>query len=394
VEKITIMTSKSHPLPKQTFEALSKNRGAHSVTIYLPMDIKGKEQNERLAQTILKSCIKQAHMELKNHQLGQDEITEYLKPLESLLVNTEVWRNPSHGLAVFLDTKSIRYYLLPIRFETKVYVASDFFLKPLLPLFYENGAYYVLELSQDYTKLYEASRFSFKNLFIEDFAPDTLEKAVGADYKPKMLQVRSGQNTAGGGNFHGLGEGKDDLKKELRFFFREIDKGVLKTIKNSKIPLIIAGTDETFSLYRSVSKYANIFETNIPGDPEFKNKNKLHEESWNLIKRHFEKKQQEKVLEFKELYNTPKTGYEISEIIPAALQGKVDTLFVREDMELFGLYDMDNEQVTLDQAKKVTNGSLSNLVSVHAFLQGGSVYLMPAHKMPIPDRPLNAIYRY
>lgn len=384
----------SHPLSKQTFEALSQKRGAHCISIYLPMDTGGKEQNEHLAQAILKSCIKQVHSELTSYQLRNEEITEYLKPLEALLVNTEIWRNPSNGLAVFMDKEGLRYYLLPISFDTKVYVASDYYLKPLLSIYFEDGLYYLLELSQDYIKLYEATRFSFRNLFVEDFAPDKLEKAVGSDYKPKMLQFRSGQNVSGAGNFHGQGEGKDDLKKELRYFFSEVDKGVLKTIKNRKSPLVIACTDELFSLYRSVSKYPHIYEKNISGDPEFTKKKKLHEESWKLIKGYFDSRRKEKLHQFKELYHTPKIAYELSEIIPAALNGKIDTLFVQEDLDLFGVYNKENDQVSLDQVKKITNSSLSNLASVQTFVQGGDVYLMPAREMPVSGRPLCAVYRY
>jgi hypothetical protein len=389
-----MITSINHPLPKQTFEALSKSRGAHSISIYLPMDLGGKEQNQHLAQANLKRCIKQLRMELKEYLLKDDEIITYLKPLEVLLVNSEIWRNPSNGMAIFLDKEGLKYYLLPIPFETRVLVASDFYLKPLLPLYYEDGDYYVLELSQDYVQLYEASRFSFNNTFVEDLAPNKLVKAVGSDYKQKMLQFRSGQDSFGAGNFHGHGEGKDDLKKELTYFLSEIDKGVLKAIKTREAPLVIASTDEVFSLYRSVSKHPNISETNISGDPEFKNKNELHEESWNLIKGYFDKRRKEKLEQFRELYHTQKTSYELSEIIPAALDGKIDTLFVQEDLDLFGVYNKENGEITLDLAKEVHNSSLSNLASLNTFLQGGNVYLMPAREMPVTGRPLNAVYRY
>lgn len=387
-------TYKSHPLPKQTFEALSQNRGAHSVSIYLPMNLGGKEQNEHLAQAHLKSCIKQVHKELAGYQLKDDEIIAYLKPLQALMVNVELWRNPSYGMAIFLDKEGLRYYLLPIPFETKVNVGSDFYLKPLLPLYYEDGPYYVLAISQDYIKLYEATRFSFNNMFVENFAPENLEMAVGSDFKPKMLQFRSGQNISEAANFHGHGEGKDDLKKELRYFLSELDKGVLKTIKNRAVPLVIAGTDELFSMYRSVSKYPKVYETNISGDPEFKNKTQLHEESWNLIKSYFDQNRKEKLKEFGELYHTPKTAFELSEIIPAALNGKIDTLFVQEDLDLYGVYNKEKEKVSMDFSKKVNNISLSNLASIQTFLQGGNVYLMSANEMPIKDRPLNAIFRY
>ena len=53
------------------------------------------------------------------------------------------------------------------------------------------------------------------NLHIKSLAPDTLEKAVGSDFKQKTLQIRSGQDAFGTGAFHGHGEGIDDKKKEV-----------------------------------------------------------------------------------------------------------------------------------------------------------------------------------
>jgi len=185
-------TSKFHPLPIKTFETLAANHSVHCVSIYLPMNKKGKEQNEHLAQETLKQCIKDVHKTLQKHQLSNAEIVTYLKPIETLIADVELWRNPSEGLAIFLDKKGFHYYILPIPFLAKTQVASSFYLQPLLPLFEEETMYYLLELSQDYVKLYEASNYGLTNLHIKNLAPDTLEKAVGFDFKQKMLQFRSG----------------------------------------------------------------------------------------------------------------------------------------------------------------------------------------------------------
>lgn len=394
MKTLTMNPAKTHPLPIEMFKKLAQNSEAHAVSIYLPMYKKGKEQNEQLAQANLKSCIKEVRTILGQYQLSEEEIIDYIKPLEALIVQNEIWRNPSQGLAIFMDRKDLQHYSLPVPFETKVYVASHFYLKPLLPLYSEDGQYYVLELSQDYVKLYQATRFIFKDITDEKLIPDTLEKVVGEDYKSKMLQHRSAPSISGGGMIHGYGEGKDDVKKELLKFYKAVDEAILKTVKNSKAPLLLSCTDEVFSLYKSISKHPNIFVENVSGDPEFVNKNELHEVSWNLLQPYFNITRNEKIESFKELYNTSKTGYETSEILPLAVEGKVDTLFVREDLELYGVYNQINRSVRLDPDKNITNTSLINLAALDTFLQGGNVYFLKANEMPFKERPLNAIYRY
>ncbi|MBQ0732896.1 hypothetical protein [Aquimarina celericrescens] len=385
--------SENHPLPKENFEALADTHGLHCVSIYLPMHKTGKEQNEHLAQANLKRSIKDVHQALAAYQMHESEIKKYLKPIEELITNTKLWRNPSDGLAIFLGTRGLSYYTLPIVFETTTYVSDHFYLKPLLPLYYGDGLYYVLELSQDYIKLYEASRYNFKDLFIEDFVPDQLEKVVGFDYKPKMLQFRSGQATHGG-SFHGHGEGKDDTIKELQTFFRTIDKGIHKVLSNRQAPLVLACVDSLYPVYKEVNSHPNLYDKNISGDPEFRNKIKLHEQSWKVIQEYFEMSKKKKITRFTELYNTPKTAYEISDIVPAALQGKIDTLFIQNGVDIFGRYNKENMKLTVHDKNKIGDASLINLTALQTFIKGGEIYFLGSDEMPIKNSPMNALFRY
>lgn len=387
-------TSKFHPLPIKTFETLATNHSLHCVSIYLPMNKKGKEQNEHLAQEILKKCIKEVNKILQKHQLSNAKIASYLKPIEKLIADTELWRNPSEGLAVFLNKNGLNYYTLPIPFAAKTQVASSFYLQPLLPLYEEEEIYYLLELSQDYVKLYEASTYGLTDLQIKSLAPDTLEKAVGSDFKQKMLQFRSGQDSFSAGSFHGHGEGKDDHKKEIFAFLKVIDKAVNKVIKNNKAPLVIASTNNVFNNYKQINTYPNLYTKNCKGDPEYKNKTKLHEASLKLIKAYFKEIKKQQLHQFQELYHTPKVSYQLNEIIPAAISGKIETLFVEKNSNEYGLYNIESGKLILNTKKDIHNSSLTNLAAVQTFLNKGTVYILDSKKMPVKGRSLNAIFRY
>jgi len=384
----------NHPLPITSFEDLARKRYLHSVSIYLPMHKAGKEQNEHLAQANLKSCIKEVHRALEKHQLTDFEIKSYLKPIKDLIANVDLWRNPSDGLAIFLNENGLNYYPFPVTFETQTYVSDHFYLKPLLPLYHNDGTYYILELSQDYVKLHECSRYGCKDLNIEDFSPNQLEKAVGFDYKSKMLQFRSGHATHKAGSFHGHGEGKDDHDDEMKIFFRAIDKGVKQLTNDKKAPLMLSCAAPLYSIYKDVNSYPNLYEKYLDGDPEFTNKTKMHQKSWELIREYFEKTKMSKIDLFKELYHTQKISYNPSKIIPAALNGKIDTLFIQKGADLFGVYNKERNKVRLDDSKKLTNVSLLNLAAMQTFAQRGKVYELEPKEMPVKEQPINAIYRY
>lgn len=383
-----------HPLPKTIFENLANTHGLHCVSIYLPMNKDGKEQNARIAQATLKQCLKKVHKGLEHHEMDPQEIKKYLKPIEDLLTDIELWRNPSDGLSIFLDKNGLNYYMLPISFEMKTNVSDHFYLLPLLPLYNEDDDYYLLELSQDYVKLYEANKYGYQDIYIQDFAPAQLEEAVGFDFKPKLYQFRSGQNAQMPGSYYGMGEGKDDLKKELYKFFREIDKGINKIISNKKAPLVIACADPLFGLYKEASTYPNLLENYVAGDSEFKNKTKLHQESWKLVHPFFEKIKEAKLLQYKELYHTPKASYQISEIVPAAINGKIDTLFVQNGADEFGVFDQQTNRLMFRKKTELNNASLSDLSAVSTFMQGGKVYFLASEEMPDKGHPMNALLRY
>ncbi|WP_281542258.1 hypothetical protein [Maribacter aestuarii] len=388
-------TSEIHPLPKEIFESLIETHALHCVSIYLPMDKKGQEQNLHLAQGFLKKCINEVRDTLTQHQMHIDEINKHLDPVAQLLDRVDFWRNPSDGLAIFLNPKDgMQYFKVPISFEVKTYVSSHYYLKPLLPLYHNVGMYYLLELSQDYVKLYEASRFHFKDVYVEDFAPKRLEEAVGFDHKPKMLQFRTGQNVHSAGSFHGHGEGKDDERKELVTFFRAVDKGVKKVIGHKNVPLVLVCVDHLFDIYKDASTYPELHPENLGGDPEFRGKTSLHEASWNLMEKHFTKHQSQKALQFNELYHTQKTSYEIDDILNAALHGKVDTLFIADEDDIFGTYDFENNKIITDDEKDLSNTSLTNLAAIEAFKRGGKVYVLPSNEMPLKESSMNAVFRY
>lgn len=382
-----------HPLPKIIFETLANTHGLHCVSIYLPMNKDGKEQNALIAQATLKQCIKKVQKDLECHEMDSQETKKYLKPIEALLVDIELWRNPSDGLALFLDKNGLNYYALPIPFEIKTSVSDHFYLKPLLPLYYEDD-YYLLELSQDYVKLYEANKYGYRDIFIEDFAPAQLEEAVGFDYKPKLYQFRSGQNAQMPGSYYGMGEGKDDLKKELYTFFRAIDKAINKVISNKKAPLVIACVEPLFGLYKEANTYPTLLENYIAGDSEFKNKTKLHQKSLKLVLPFFEKTKDAKLLQYKELVHTPKTSYQISEIVPAAINGKIDTLFVINGADEFGVFDQQTNRLVFHKKTELNNASLTDLSAVSTFMQGGKVYFLAPDEMPDKGHPMNALLRY
>lgn len=221
-----------------------------------------------------------------------------------------------------------------------------------------------------------------------------MEEAVGFDFRQNMLQFRGGQGVQATGAYHGKNPGNDDVKKELFTFFRAIDKGINKIISNKKAPLVIACAHSLFGFYKEANTYPTLLENQIAGDSEFKNKTKLHQESWKVVQPYFKKIEEAKILQYKELYHTPKTSYQVSEIVPAAINGKIDTLFVLDGEDEFGVFDKQTNRLMLRTENDLNSASLSDLSAVNTFMQGGKVFLLTPEEMPDSGRSMNALFRY
>ncbi|MGI9546372.1 MAG: hypothetical protein ACR2MM_03985 [Flavobacteriaceae bacterium] len=389
------MNDKYLPISQQKLEKLAKFNEQYCVSMYIPMYKSGKEQNQGLSQAHLKSCTKIAHQNLLAQGMDKSEAQQYLEPISELQTNVQLWRNPSDGLAIFLDKQNgLTYHRIPSKFEPTTYVSDHFYLVPLLPLLEFDTTFYLLELSQDHVKLYHGSKFGIEDLFVNDFAPETLEEVVGSDFEQKMLQFHTGHSMYSAGSFHGKGEGKDDERKEISQFFREINKGVLKAIKNRHAPLVLACVDWLYPIYKEANTYPHLYPDHLSGDPEYTTKSKMQQEAWELITSIYQKKKKQKTVLFGELIHTQRTCHQISEIVPAAKQGKIETLFLSKGDEVYGSYNGTNNCVILDTEKAAFNFSLINRAALNTILQGGKVFTMEPEDMPVKKRPLNAIYRY
>jgi hypothetical protein len=384
----------THPLPYEDFEDLTAVQCQNSVSLYLPMDLKGLEQNKHLAQNKLKQCLRDAGEQLAENGMTPGEITAYLEPAGALLTMVELWRNPASGLVIFLCPEDeMRYYRIPIAFDLQVYAGENFYLSPLLPLYHNDGQYYLLELSQDYVRLYSASRFGFTDMDLKEVAPQQLEEAVGFDHKQKSLQWHTGQSGKGA-NFHGHGAGKDDEQKEVISFLRKVDAGVNKKIEGQHAPLVLSCVDDLVPLYRKANSYNSLFTGHVSGDPEYKNDQQRHQESWDVVCPFFEQHKNGKISAYQEQQYSEKCSSDPRTIIPAAINGWVDTLFLAEGISIFGTFDRERNEVKLDEGRNAENSHLSDLAAIRTFMQGGKVYSLSSEAMPETQTAMNAVFRY
>ncbi|TDN89291.1 hypothetical protein DET49_10636 [Salegentibacter sp. 24] len=365
------------------------------VSIFIPTQRGGKDVLEGKNKTHLKSLWKDVRNQLNEKGLDENIISEIGKPIETLINDKSFWRNQSDGLAIFSAKGFFEKYTLPVNFEAHTYISEEFYIKPMVPMFNQDSRFYLLALQLEDVVLYEATKYSIGKVDIDDLTPSRLEERVGFDYKQKHLDFRT--QGAGGEKaiFHGHGSGgEEERKEEILKYFRAIDKGLDTILNKEKVPLVIATQDYLFPIYKDINTYNYLFEDVVPGNPSETDMFGLHEKALQTLEPYLQKTMRNKMKKFEELNNTENTGTSVTDILPAIQQGKVETLFLENRSEIWGNYNKDNMNVTIDDAHKTGNYSLMNWAAKEVLRQGGEVFLIPKAQMPEKQSKMNALYRF
>jgi hypothetical protein len=363
---------------------IEKQKGL-GISIYMPTHrAKPETQQDPIR---FKNLLAEAERQLLANGLRALQVRKLLKPAQGLLSNRPFWQYQSDGLALFLSAKVFRYYRLPLNFRELVVVTDRFHTKPLLPLFSGSERFYVLALSQNEVKLFEGSRYNISEVELEG-VPKSMEEALIYDDHEKQLQLHPGTpRRVGkrGAMFHG--------KENLRRYFRLIDKGLHQLLKREGAPLVLAGVDYFFSIYREANTYPYLLDSGIAGSPDKRSAEELHEQAWLMVKPLLLKAQKEAAARYKQLMTTKRASHELKTIVPAAYHGRIEFLFVAVGTQRWGTFDPRSNVVHLHQKTKPGDGDLLDFVSVHALFNGGTVYAVEPKKVP-GDAPLAAVFRY
>jgi len=375
---------------------LKKLMGQHKgpcVSVFMPTHRGGVESQQDHIR--FKNLLREAEERLLEGGLRSSQVKGFLEPAQKLLKDTSFWQNQIDGIAIFLCQDMFHYFRFPHRFKELVVITDRFHTKPLIPLLSGAGQFYVLALSQNQVRLFQGSRYSVAEVDLEG-VPEDLAEAVGYGNLEKQLQFHSGAPGERGGRgaiFHGHGVSDDDAKDKILRYFRQIDKGLWQVLKDERAPLVLAGVEYLFPIYREANNYPYLMAEGVTGNPEGLSAVELHEQAWKILQPFFQKTERDAVAKYRKLAGTGKTSSEVKKIVPATHHGRVDLLFVAVGVQVWGSFDPDKDEVRLHQKPQPGDADLLDFAAIQTFLQGGSVYVVNPDQVP-DEALLAAVFRY
>jgi hypothetical protein len=377
-------------LPASELPELLRDRPGPFVSLYF--STRSDTTRRPQGRVRLRHLLDQTGARLAAQDLDDATVEVLLEPFEALLDDTTFWGTRQAGAALFRSPGFFRAFQLPREFPERCAVSDCFFLKPLLPLVASDDRFYVLALSQNQVRLLEATALEVRRPAVKDL-PANLTDALGAQKTPQMVQYHTASGRSGmPATFHGQGVGHEDVKEELRRYLLQVDAAVRKFLAAGKAPLVLAGAEPLLSIYRKVSGYAHLAETAIPGNPERTGDEELRDRAWQLLQPGFQELRRRTAERFGELASKGQASNDAREILPAARHGRVDTLFLACDADLWGRLDP-LEKVELHALPQAGDEELLNTAALYSLRHGGTVFGLDRGEVP-GGTMLAAIYRY
>ena len=366
-----------------------------SISIYLPTHRAGPDTQQDPIR--FKNLVREAERQLQERGMGARDAADFLHAAQKLLEDSSFWRHQYDGLAAFLAAGDFHAFRLPFGVEEMLTVASSYYVKPILPLFTNNGHYYVLAISQNDVRLFEGTRHSIGQIDLPEDTPQSLDEALQFDDPEKQLQFHTGTPQGGGRDamFHGHGAGEEDQKGRLERYFNLVDNGLRELLQAQQAPLVLAGVDYLLPIYRKVSEYAQIVPDGIEGSAERMRADELQEHAWQIVEPYFRRETEEVIAQYRQLAGTGKVSSQIEEVVAAAHFGRVDKLILAADTPVWGVFDRESGKVLHRQEGRSDEDdlALTDFAATQTLQNGGTVYALSQKEMPA-DSPVIAVLRY
>jgi hypothetical protein len=353
------------------------------VSVYLPTHPAGSEGQQDPVR--LKNLLNQAEQELAAGWMRATEARDLLQKARDLPADPTYWDARSRGLAIFVSPDTFEPYRLPLTFQESVTVDERFVIRPLLPLLNANERFFVLALSQNKVRLFEADRHHIKRVEVPNLPPD-MEEAL--DYVPvdRGSQTHSAMQGARGKQaavFHGQGGKAEAHKDDLHQFFRLVDAALRPRLRDERVPLVLAGVEYLPPIYREVTSYPHVCDPALYGNCDYLTEHELHERVWPVAEPVLSAQRCETAQRIRHALDSADGATDdLKKILTAAHAGRVDTFFVRDGAQEWGEFFEAIGRCERHDQRQPGDRDLLEMAATATLLHHGTVYAVGKDEMP------------
>ena len=186
---------------------------------------------------------------------------------------------------------------------------------------------------------------------------------------------------------------EEHRKVRQRQFVRAIEDALRPVLQNQKTPLVLAGVNTMLTYYREVDTYPHTEAEAISGNQEHRRADEFAAEVRAIVSRRFEGTINNRLDRIEALRNDRRSSTDVTEIALAAEEGRVESLVVAVDREVYGTLTDGIESIApRAEADAATYDVLDEVVGL-TLRQGGEVIGAKENELP-EGFQIAAIFRY
>lgn len=313
-----------------------------------------------------------------------DAIADLMGRAHALVENEDFWEYQSEGLALFIAPSLFRMFKLPVDVPVLEVVSDSFHVLPLLQILDKDENFYVLAVSENDVRLYDATKHSFEEVEIGEL-PNSMAEALWKDDPERHQQWHSSGGASSGGGLSTFSSGSGNLsrmekhKADYKQYFKAVNDALESAFRRYPAPVVLAGVAYLLPIYRSVNTIAEILDGEVHGNKDRTAPSEIHKAAWDVAAKHFALAAKDTRESFEYALSQGTASSNPIEIASAARDGRVAQLFVSTGG--------DNGVPSALKSSKINEAALSTLN------KGGAVFALAPQDMPL-DLPMAATFRY
>ena len=360
--------------------------------MYLPTEARDRQGREDRIR--LKNLLQQTQRRLAEG-MRPVEAERLLAEANRIPEDREFWDSRGQGLAILISPNFFIRRRLPVELPELAVVHRRFYVRPLLPLLEGGERFLILTLSHRQVRLMAASADGLQSIHVPGM-PNGMADALGYDGADRGSQVHSAANGRPGKQaavFHGQGGKPDAHKDDLASYFRRANAALEPVLRRTTDPLLLAGVDYLFPIFRACSCYEHILKAQLPGNWDLAGDDDLHRSAREVAEPYLRRSRTEISERYSALATSGKVSGDLPCIVAAAHEGKIASLVLDARAERWGRYYPKSGETQLCDHRESGDDDLLDLAAAQTLLHRGQVYSVASDQVPGGEAAA-AMFRY
>lgn len=355
---------------------LAGHVGWPAVSIHMPVHPYGPEAAQDTIR--FKNQLREATEALSGH-MRTPEAEALLQPAFDLLDDPSFWRGGFAGVALFISGDGSRVVKTPETIAELVSVSDRFSLRPLIAALGDDRPFYLLAMARNNSRLMKADRAGLTEIDLGE-TPMSVKDTLAYDdiERDATFQYRTPTGAGSGRNgavpaYHGHGAASKDKLANVTRFINQLERGVSQHLIDESIPLVLAGTESMVALYRQENTYPHLVDESVSGSADELSLNELHAAALRIMRPVFAEDSVRDLQRLQESGPADAASYDVEEIARAALQGRVEVLYMTPEADAWGSWDADAIELEPHDTRMPGDWDLTDLSAIETLLHGGAV---------------------